>query len=81
MQAVETAARLAGETDRAPPSDEQMAHMQALERSIFSGEFLKSVVREVPGGRAVKGQQRTWTSPRGKPRMTLSRYPAVPAAR
>lgn len=49
VQAVETAARLAGETDRSPPSDEHMQQMQALERSVLSSESLKSVVRDASG--------------------------------
>jgi hypothetical protein len=43
VQAVEIANRLVGETDRSPPSQEQIAQMQALERSILSGELLRNV--------------------------------------
>lgn len=42
VQAVEIATRLAGATDRSPPSEAQMAQMQALERSILSGELLRN---------------------------------------
>ena len=45
VHAVETAIRLAGETDRSPPSEELIEQMQALERSILSGAFLKNVAR------------------------------------
>jgi hypothetical protein len=45
VQAVEIAARLAGETDRSPPSEAHIEQMQALERSILSGAFLKGVAR------------------------------------
>ncbi|HSN83599.1 MAG TPA: HNH endonuclease signature motif containing protein, partial [Polyangiales bacterium] len=45
VQAVETVVRLAGETDRAPPSQTLLEQMEALERSILSGAFLKSVAR------------------------------------
>ncbi|UCF46073.1 MAG: hypothetical protein JSU89_02520 [Myxococcales bacterium] len=43
VQAVEVATRLAGETDRSPPSEEHIEQMQALERSILSGELLRGV--------------------------------------
>jgi hypothetical protein len=46
VQAVETAVRLAGETDRSPPSEEHIEQMQALERSILSGELLRNVARD-----------------------------------
>jgi hypothetical protein len=45
VQAVELATRLGEQTDRCPPSEEHIAQMQALERSILSGEFLSSVAR------------------------------------
>jgi hypothetical protein len=48
VQAVELATRLAGETDRSPPSEQQIEQMQALERSILSGEFLRKVTQD-PG--------------------------------
>jgi hypothetical protein len=43
VQAVEIATRLGGEADSSPPSEEQIEQMQALERSILSGELLQSV--------------------------------------
>ena len=43
VQAVELAARFAGQTDRSPPSDEHIEQMQALERAILSGELLRKV--------------------------------------
>jgi hypothetical protein len=46
VQSVEIAARLAGETDRSPPSEERIEQMQALERSILSGELLRNVARD-----------------------------------
>ena len=45
VQAVEIATRLAGETGRSPPNEEQIGQMQALERSILSGELLRNVSR------------------------------------
>ncbi|UCH30406.1 MAG: HNH endonuclease [Myxococcales bacterium] len=46
VQAVEIATRLAGETGRSPPNEEQIGQMQALERSILSGELLRNVCRK-----------------------------------
>ena len=43
---METVARLAGPADRSPPSDEHIEQMQAIERSILSGELLKNLARE-----------------------------------
>ncbi|NNE19421.1 MAG: hypothetical protein HKN10_13175 [Myxococcales bacterium] len=43
VQAVELATRLAGATDRSPPSDQHIKQVQALERSILSGELLRNV--------------------------------------
>ncbi len=43
VQAVEMAARFAGQTVRSPPSEEHIEQMQALERSILSGELLRIV--------------------------------------
>ena len=43
VQAVELATRFGGKTDRSPPSEEHIEQMQALERSILSGELLRSV--------------------------------------
>jgi hypothetical protein len=43
VQAVELGTRLAGATDRSPPSEQHIKQMQALERSILSGEFLRRV--------------------------------------
>ena len=45
VQAVEMATRFAGQTDRSPPSEEHIKQIQALERSILSGELLRSVGR------------------------------------
>ncbi|MGB5351783.1 MAG: HNH endonuclease [Polyangiales bacterium] len=45
VQAVEIAARLAGQTDRSPPTEAHIEQMQALERSIPSGELLRSITR------------------------------------
>ena len=45
VQAVELATRFGGETDRSPPSEEHIEQMQALERSILSGELLRRVTR------------------------------------
>jgi len=45
VQAVEMAARFAGQTDRSPPSEEHIQQMQALERAILSGELLRRVTR------------------------------------
>jgi len=49
VQAVELASRLAAQTDRSPPSDEHLDQMQELERSILSGELLRSVARDSAG--------------------------------
>jgi hypothetical protein len=46
VQAVEMAARFAGQTDRSPPSEEHIEQVQALERAILSGELLRSVMRD-----------------------------------
>ncbi len=43
VQAVELATRLGVQTDRSPPSEEHIEQMQALERSILSGELLSNV--------------------------------------
>ena len=45
VQAVEMAARFAGQTDRSPPSEQHIEQMQALERAILSGELLRSITR------------------------------------
>jgi len=45
VQAVEMATRFAGETDRSPPSEEHIKQVQALERSILSGELLRNIAR------------------------------------
>lgn len=42
VQAVEMATRLGGQTDRSPPSEEHINHMQSLERAILSGELLRN---------------------------------------
>ena len=44
VQWVEMSQRLAGEPAREPPSEEQLGRMQALERSILSGELVRRVV-------------------------------------
>ena len=44
VQWVEMAHRLGGQTRRSPPGEEQLGRMQALERSILSGELLRRVV-------------------------------------
>jgi len=44
VQWVEMAHRLGGEPAREPPTEEQLGRMQALERSILSGELLRRVV-------------------------------------
>jgi len=44
VQWVEMSQRLAGEPTRQPPSGEQLGRMQALERSILSGELVRRVV-------------------------------------
>ncbi len=44
VQWVELSQRIAGEAAREPPSEEQLRRMQALERSILSGELLRRVV-------------------------------------
>ncbi|HSN81647.1 MAG TPA: HNH endonuclease, partial [Polyangiales bacterium] len=46
VQAVEMATRFAGQTDRAPPSEEHIQQMQALERAILSGELLRKVANQ-----------------------------------
>jgi hypothetical protein len=46
VQAVEMAARFAGQTDRSPPSEKHIAEVQALERAILSGELLRRVTRD-----------------------------------
>ena len=46
VQAVELATRFGGETDRSPPSDQHIEQMQALERSILSGELLRNVASD-----------------------------------
>ncbi|MGB8329545.1 MAG: hypothetical protein WCE62_05410, partial [Polyangiales bacterium] len=46
VQAVEMLTRLAGQVDRSPPTEAQIAELQALERSILSGELLRNVARD-----------------------------------
>jgi hypothetical protein len=46
VQAIEMATRFTGQTDRSPPSEEHIQQMQALERSILSGELLRNVTRD-----------------------------------
>ena len=46
VQAVEMLTRFTAQTDRSPPSEAQIEQMQALERAILSGEFLRRVTRD-----------------------------------
>ena len=80
VQAVEMATRFTGATDHSPPSEEQIAAMQSLERAILSGELLRRVIRDrrseydEHNGRAGKDEAR---APELDPIVQISVTPAA----
>lgn len=48
VQAVETLTRFAAKPDHSPPTEAQIAEVQALERAILSGDLLRHITRHHP---------------------------------